>query len=137
VRLKPAILFAVFVGGAFGSLARLAVVLGVELAGASLSLISIAATGIVNLVGAALLGFVHSHSFRAGEIAKSFWGPGFAGGFTTMSGLALISTGFDLGIHDIRSIYLYWLAVIAQFALGVLAYRITKTRFDQAKKTVS
>ncbi len=135
--MKPPILVAVFVGGAIGSLARLAVVLGVELAGASLSPISIAATATVNLVGAALLGYVHSRSFRASEIAKSFWGPGFAGGFTTMSGLALISSGFDMGIHDIRFIYWYWLAVIAQFALGVLAYRITKIRFDQTKKLVS
>lgn len=135
--MKPAILFAVFVGGAIGSLSRLAVVLGVELAGASLSPISIAATSIVNLVGAALLGYVHSRSFRAGEIAKSFWGPGFAGGFTTMSGLALISSGFDMGIHDLRSVYWYWLAVMAQFALGVLAYRITKIRFDHNQKLAS
>jgi fluoride ion exporter CrcB/FEX len=44
---------------------------------------------IVNVTGALFLGIVSFHPFFANENRKSFWGSGFAGGFTTMSGVAL------------------------------------------------
>jgi fluoride ion exporter CrcB/FEX len=77
--------FLVFLGGGLGSLLRylLAAVLeigiGSTLAG-SLSLY------LVNISGAVFLGI--TTGFKS-ESAKLFWGAGFAGGFTTMSGVAI------------------------------------------------
>lgn len=123
------ILLAVFAGGALGSASRLMVLLGVEKLAIPDLLVELVATAIVNLSGAAFLGFVHSTSFRANLIAKSFFGPGFAGGFTTMSGLALITAGSQLGLTELT--FLNWTGVIAQFALGIAAYWIARSYFDK------
>jgi CrcB protein len=118
--LQAKVLGAVFLGGAIGSIARFLVILGVdELALQDLSQ-ELIATSIVNLAGAFLLGFVHVIGSSRAEIWKGFFGPGLAGGFTTMSGLALITAGAELGLSSVG--YLYWLAVAIQLALGVLSY---------------
>jgi len=78
----------VFAGGGIGSVLRygvggsLEITLGSSMAG-SLSLL------IVNVLGAMLLGLVSYHPAFATDAKKSFWGVGFCGGFTTMSGVAL------------------------------------------------
>lgn len=78
----------VFLGGALGALLRyliggtLELTLGSSIAG-SLSLL------IVNVLGAMFLGFINFNPKFNGESSKSFWAPGFCGGFTTMSGIAL------------------------------------------------
>ena len=128
------ILLAVFLGGAAGSVARYLIWLGVEQAGISLLLIDLVATAIVNLAGAAFLGFVHSRAFNANETSRAFLGSGFAGGFTTMSGLALITAGTTLGLSEIG--YLYWLGVVAQFVLGILAYWFVRSSFEKTKDQV-
>jgi fluoride ion exporter CrcB/FEX len=133
--LKTKILFAIFLGGALGSLARFGIFLGVEGLGVPVLTIELLATSIVNLAGAAFLGFVQSSAFRLGEQAKAFWGSGFAGGFTTMSGLALITAGSDLGLSELG--YLYWLAVSLQFVLGFLAYWFTRKLFDAPRVSVN
>lgn len=75
----------VFLGGGLGSLLRylvaavLEITLGSTLAG-SLSLY------IVNISGAVFLGL--SNAFNS-EAKRYLWGAGFAGGFTTMSGVAI------------------------------------------------
>ena len=128
------ILLAVFFGGATGSLARYLIWLGVEQVGVSLLLVEVVATAIVNIAGAGLLGFVHSPAFKVSEKKKSFWGAGFAGGFTTMSGLALITAGAALGLSELC--YLYWLAVIIQFVVGFLAYWFVRSGFEKTKGSV-
>lgn len=133
--MKLAILFAVFLGGALGSLLRYFIGLGVEQAGVTVLLAEILATSIVNIAGAGFLGLVHSKSFSKSEKARAFWGPGFAGGFTTMSGLALITAGSRLGLSDIG--YLFWFAVVVQFVLGVLAYASMRSHFDSRAGSVS
>jgi fluoride exporter len=132
--LKLAILFAIFLGGALGSLSRYATWVGVEQTGASVLVFELLATSIVNIAGAGFLGFVHSSAFNKGEKAKAFWGSGFAGGFTTMSGLALIIAGTSLGLSEIG--YLYWLAVAIQFVVGILAYWFIRTSFEKTKGSV-
>lgn len=78
----------VFAGGGIGSVLRygvggsLEISLGSTMAG-SLSLL------IVNVLGAMFLGLVSYHPAFASDARKSFWGVGFCGGFTTMSGVAL------------------------------------------------
>jgi len=70
----------------------------------------------VNLVGAAFLGFVNSSPALASGSSKAFWGIGFAGGFTTMSGVALwvVASSADA--------YLAPFTAIAMFISGVAAY---------------
>ena len=118
-----------------GSLARYLVWLGNEQVGVSVLVFDLFATAVVNIAGAGFLGFVHSRRFKASEKTRAFWGSGFAGGFTTMSGLALITAGTSLGLSEIG--YLYWLGVAAQFVLGILAYWFVRSGFERTKGQVS
>jgi fluoride ion exporter CrcB/FEX len=133
--LNIALLFAVFAGGAMGSVARYLVWLGSGQVGISLVVFDLVATTVVNIAGASFLGFVHSRAFKASEKTRAFWGSGFAGGFTTMSGLALITAESTLGLSEIG--YLYWLGVAAQFVLGILAYWFVRSGFEKTKGRVS
>lgn len=117
-----------------GSLSRYAILLGVEQADFSVLLVDLLVTSIVNIAGAGFLGFVHSSAFNKGDKAKAFWGSGFAGGFTTMSGLALITAGASLGLSEIG--YLYWLAVASQFVVGILAYWFVRSSFEKTQGSV-
>ena len=80
--------FLVFLGGGLGCLLRYAIGSGFELTLGS-TLAGMLSLFIVNVTGAFFLGIVSFHPFFANENRKSFWGSGFAGGFTTMSGVAL------------------------------------------------
>lgn len=72
----------VFAGGTLGTLLRFSFdfTLG--------SLLSVAA---VNVVGSAIIGWINSDP-RVSQIGRrQFWAVGFSGGFTTMSGVALLT----------------------------------------------
>jgi fluoride ion exporter CrcB/FEX len=118
--LAAKVLGAVFVGGAIGSIARALVMLGVDQMQLQDLLQELVVTSIVNLAGAFLLGVVHVVGASRSDTWRGFFGPGLAGGFTTMSGLALITAGAELGLSPVG--YLYWVAVAIQLALGVLSY---------------
>lgn len=116
--MKPSfrILALVFAGGALGTLIRLAV---------SFSTISdIVALFVVNLLGTAFLAWFngqqrHPRSKLNTEGKRAFWGAGFAGGFTTMSGLALwLVTTVQAQVDTIGAIGL----VLGQLVLGVFVY---------------
>jgi CrcB protein len=134
--LAAKVLGAVFLGGAVGSIARFLVILGVdELALQDLSQ-ELVATSIVNLAGAFLLGFVNVLGASRSEAWRGFFGPGLAGGFTTMSGLALITAGAELGLSSVG--YLYWIAVAIQLVLGILTYWLgTQLASRTSKKAAS
>ena len=134
--MRAKVLGAVFLGGALGSISRFLVILGVdELAIQDLSQ-ELVATSIVNLAGAFLLGFVHELGSMRSETWKGFFGPGLAGGFTTMSGLALITAGAELGLSSVG--YLYWIAVAIQLVLGIFTYWLgTKLASRRSKKAAS
>jgi fluoride exporter len=108
----------VFIGGALGTSLRytLEILLGTLPEG------QIIVTSFVNLLGAALLGFVSVHKFFATPSRQGLWGVGFLGGFTTMSGLAVITAGAELGLSAAGPIY--WLLVFLQLVIGVAAYRL-------------
>ena len=130
------VLGAVFLGGAIGSIARFLVIWGVD--GLALQDLSqeLIATSIVNLAGAFLLGFVHVIGASRSETWKGFFGPGLAGGYTTMSGLALITAGAELGLSSVG--YLYWIAVAIQLVLGILTYWLgTKLASRRLKNAAS
>jgi fluoride exporter len=132
--LKLAILLAIFLGGALGSLSRYLIWLAAPQAGVSVLIVDLLVTSIVNITGASFLGFVHSSSFNKSKKVKAFWGSGFAGGFTTMSGLALITAGASLGLSE--NGYLYWLAVASEFVVGILAYWFVRSSFEKTKSQV-
>jgi len=110
----PRALLLAFLGGALGSVLRFLVG---EVLDTPTTLL------VVNLLGSAFLGWVNGSSqadkprFASAE-SKWFWGAGFAGGFTTMSGLALAfvlltgSLGVTLGA----------LFLVAQLAFGLVFY---------------
>ena len=122
--MRAKVLAAVFFGGALGTLARL--VVGLIVDGANLENLvgQLVSTSIVNVSGALLLGIVNTIGAQRSDAWKGFWGAGFAGGFTTMSGLALITAGAELGLSS--NSYLYWIAASLQLAFGVLAYWLGK-----------
>lgn len=112
------VLLAVFLGGALGSLSRYLV----SLTTSSLpdGYRQLAAVSIVNLLGAALLGFVVATALIRTFEAKAFWGTGFAGGFTTMSGVAMILASPDQGLSEAWLIF--WLAILLQIIFGLVLY---------------
>ena len=117
--MRTKLLLGIFLGGALGSALRYLVFLGVEGSSLTEPEIALVATSIVNLLGALFLGFV-----QAGNPPSSpklaFWGTGVAGGFTTMSGLTLVTHQQNLGPFGNGTIF--WLAVVLQLILGVLAF---------------
>lgn len=112
-------LLAIFLGGALGSALRYLVFLGVEGSSLTEPEIALVATSIVNLLGAFVLGVVQARNLPSSP-KLAFWGTGVAGGFTTMSGLTLVTHQQNLGPFGNGTIF--WLAVVLQLILGVLAF---------------
>jgi fluoride ion exporter CrcB/FEX len=113
------LLLAIFLGGALGSALRYLVFLSVEGSSLTEPEIALVATSIVNLLGAFFLGVVQARNFPSSP-KLAFWGTGVAGGFTTMSGLSLVTYQQNLGPFGNGTIF--WLAVALQLILGVLAF---------------
>lgn len=113
MKLNAKSMLLVFAGGALGSILR-------YFAGAVL-INNFVALAVVNLLGAAFLGWFNG-SAKAGKPkftaagSGQFWSVGFAGGFTTMSGLAMSYLFLSV---DIPAALGY---VLAQLAFGILVY---------------
>ena len=118
----------IFIGGAFGTSLRYLI----EILVGAMPQGQIIVTSFVNLLGAALLGFVGAHKFFASSNRQALWGVGILGGFTTMSGLAVITAGADLGLSAVGPIY--WLLVLVQLVTGVAAYRLGLVMAGAGKK---
>ena len=104
--MKPKLLLLTFAGGAVGSALRYAF---------TLSYPQFYWLLIVNLLGAFVLGFIQTDRRFANDEAQSLWGTGFAGGFTTLSGLITFAMlGNDPNF--------YYVAI--QFALGLGTYAL-------------
>ncbi len=125
------IIGAVFLGGAIGSALRYLIFLGVEQASLTEPETALVATTVVNLLGAAFLGLVQATGSSRSDVRNSFWGSGLAGGFTTMSGLSLVTNSQDLGAFGNGTIF--WSAVALQLILGVLAYWLGRNLGGQQK----
>lgn len=112
----------VFAGGAIGTLVRYA---------SSFNLDDFSSLAIVNIVGSAILGWLNCDPRFASDGKRAFWAVGFTGGFTTMSGIALLtSKGFVLMVGSSTSIadffapgpLLFFGQIYAIFAGCLLAY---------------
>ena len=96
-----------FFGGALGSLLRFAI---------SETSTSLVALFIVNIVGALLVGFFAGHSWFRSESRRNFWSTGFAGGFTTMSAVAI------LPLTETSAMASLAITVATMVAFGLFAY---------------
>ena len=96
-----------FFGGALGSLLRFAI---------SETGTSLVALFIVNIVGALLVGFFAGHSWFRSESRRNFWSTGFAGGFTTMSAVAI------LPLTETSAMTQLAITVASMVAFGLFAY---------------
>jgi fluoride ion exporter CrcB/FEX len=117
--LQAKLLLSVFLGGTLGSALRYLVFLGVEGSSLTAPEIALVATSIVNLSGAFFLGFVRARNSLSAN-SQAFWGAGVAGGFTTMSGLTLVTHQQNLG--PFGNGIIFWMAVALQLVLGVIAF---------------
>ncbi len=106
--MKAKTLWLVFAGGAIGSIARAFL----TTFGAN-----VWATLTVNVVGAALLGLIQTAPRFAGEKRQAFWATGFCGGFTTLSGIVLVTV---FAKTDDTGIVVAW--VLANIVFGIAAY---------------
>jgi CrcB protein len=118
----------VFIGGALGTSLRYAI----ELFVGNMPQGQIILTSFVNLLGAALLGYVSASKLFSSSGMQGLLGVGFLGGFTTMSGLAVITAGAGLGLSPVGPIY--WLLVLVQLVTGVAAYRLGLVMAGAGKK---
>ncbi len=110
--MQSRLVWLVFAGGALGSLARaLATSFGADLF----------STVLVNAFGAAILGLIQ-HSYRFDSPAKqALWATGFCGGFTTLSGVALIAVLGDLTpLVAVGYVALNAVLAVAGYALSAL-----------------
>ena len=96
-----------FLGGALGSLLRFAI---------SETSTSLVALFIVNIVGALLVGFFAGHSWFRSESRRNFWSTGFAGGFTTMSAVAILPLTVTSAMTQLAT------TVAFMVAFGLFAY---------------
>jgi fluoride ion exporter CrcB/FEX len=111
----------VFAGGTLGTLLRF---------GFDISLGSLFSVAAVNIIGSAVIGWINSDPRIERVGRRQFWAVGFSGGFTTMSGVALLNAtgittlsagqplnlqllGYVFGIF-VASLLAYWGA----YALG-------------------
>jgi fluoride ion exporter CrcB/FEX len=105
----------VFAGGSLGTLLRF---------GLDITLGSFFAVAAVNIVGSAIIGWVNSDP-RTSEVSRhQFWSVGFAGGFTTMSGVALLTASGITATLSVEQPVSFQLLgyVLGIFALSLLAY---------------
>ncbi len=81
-----------FLGGALGSLVRFGIFIGFG---------DLPSVIFVNLVGAALIGWLNGNKKYDTDELNALWKIGFAGGFTTMSGFAALIVIYTQGIGPI------------------------------------
>jgi CrcB protein len=96
-----------FSGGALGSLLRFAI------AEVNSTLVAL---WIVNILGALFVGFFAGHKWFKTESRRAFFSTGLAGGFTTMSAIAILPLGpnFDaisIGAMVAVGMTAYWLGL--------------------------
>ena len=106
--MKAKTLLLVFAGGAIGSIARAFM----TTFGAN-----VWATLAVNVVGAAILGLVQNAPRFAGDNRQAFWATGFCGGFTTLSGIVLVTVFSKTDDTGVVVAY-----VLANILFGIAAY---------------
>lgn len=109
---KARMLGYIFLGGALGSMARYAIFEAMQMS-FSIAQAEIFALAFVNLTGSWFLGLSVRYPGLQSPWCRNLWGLGFAGGFTTMSGITLFIDNQGLN----------WQIALMLFA-GLLSYGI-------------
>lgn len=112
--------FLVFLGGMSGTFVRFEVTVF-----SNSSLIGLV---LVNTIGSGVLGLVSVHPFFKESAMQKFWAVGFCGGFTTMSGLAL------LPLLEAGATETYPWSIPLSFVLGFGAYLVGRKSVDWLTK---
>jgi CrcB protein len=117
----------IFLGGALGAMARymlmeLAIINFPNELGQLVSLF------VVNLLGAYLLGLTVRHPYFTSG-CKNLWGTGFAGGFTTMSGVTVFMAQTELDQWIWGMLIAGFIAFSIGFRQGRLAERKKEVEF--------
>ena len=115
MKLAPKIVWLTFLGGALGSLSRW-----------SLSEISddMVSLWLVNLIGAFLVGIFNGLEYFKSDARRALWSAGFAGGFTTMSGIAVLvlsrnADAISLALMILSGLLCYFAAIKISSAVNV------------------
>jgi fluoride ion exporter CrcB/FEX len=105
----------VFAGGTLGTLLRF---------GFDISLGSLFSVAAVNIIGSGVIGWINSDPRIERIGRRQFWAVGFSGGFTTMSGVALLNaTGITASLSAGLPFNFQLLGyVLGIFVLSLLAY---------------
>ena len=105
----------VFAGGTFGTLLRF---------GFDISLGSLFSVAAVNIIGSGVIGWINSDPRTERVSRRQFWAVGFSGGFTTMSGVALLNaTGITASLSAGLPFNFQLLGyVLGIFVFSLLAY---------------
>jgi fluoride ion exporter CrcB/FEX len=92
--------------------------------GLDITLGSFFAVAAVNIVGSAIIGWVNSDPRTSQVSRRQFWAVGFSGGFTTMSGVALLNaTGITASLSAGLPFNFQLLGyVLMIFVLSLFAY---------------
>ncbi|MFM1973346.1 MAG: hypothetical protein RLZZ345_430 [Actinomycetota bacterium] len=106
-KLSRAAVLLTFSGGAIGSLLRFLI---------SEVNSTLVALWIVNILGALFVGFFAGHKWFKTESRRAFFSTGLAGGFTTMSAIAVLPLGPSFDALSIASMvvagmFAYWLGL--------------------------
>jgi CrcB protein len=106
-QLSRSVVLLTFSGGALGSLLRFAI---------SEVNSTLIALWIVNILGALFVGFFAGHKWFETESRRAFFSTGLAGGFTTMSAIAVLPLGpnFDASLEGV--------SIAAMIVVGMAAY---------------
>lgn len=96
-----------FLGGALGTLLRWTI------SETNSTLLSL---WLVNIAGALIVGFFAGHAWFKTDSRRIFWSTGFVGGFTTMSGIAILPLTESLSLLSIA------ITVAGMVFAGLVAY---------------
>ena len=105
-----------FIGGALGTLVRFALFF---------SFGDLPSVIFVNLVGAALIGWLNGNKKYDTDELNALWKIGFAGGFTTMSGFAALIVLYTQGIGVVA---IAFALLITVFGLGAYWFAFVISR---------
>lgn len=107
--MKTNSLLLVFLGGGLGALLRYLIEISLASSTDNSHLISLY---IVNLLGAALLGYINT---KKSEQTRIFWGAGFSGGFTTMSAVAMLMIDLEFNTALIHFAVMFTLGAVLYY----------------------
>ena len=117
----------IFLGGALGAMARY-MLMELAIVNFPTEIGQLVSLFVVNLLGAYLLGLTVRHPYFTSG-CKNLWGTGFAGGFTTMSGVTVFMAVTDLDEWIWGMLLAGFIAFSIGFRQGRLAQRNQEKEF--------